>query len=71
VEQKKIRITGAQLSFPVGAIQQNKETILNTIEIAESFESDIVIFPELCLTGYPPEDLLLRDSFLGKKLFST
>jgi len=66
VEQKKIRITGAQLSFPVGAIQQNKETILNTIEIAESFESDIVIFPELCLTGYPPEDLLLRDSFLGK-----
>ena len=64
--QKKIRITGAQLSFPVGAIQQNKETILNTIEIAESFESDIVIFPELCLTGYPPEDLLLRDSFLGK-----
>jgi NAD+ synthase (glutamine-hydrolysing) len=66
VVQKKIRITGAQLSFPVGAIQQNKETILNTIEIAESFESDIVIFPELCLTGYPPEDLLLRDSFLGK-----
>ena len=66
MEQKKIRITGAQLSFPVGAIQQNKETILNTIEIAESFESDIVIFPELCLTGYPPEDLLLRDSFLGK-----
>jgi len=66
VEQKKIRITGAQLSFPVGAIQQNKETILNTIEIAESVESDIVIFPELCLTGYPPEDLLLRESFLGK-----
>ncbi|MDA2969720.1 MAG: NAD+ synthase [Actinomycetota bacterium] len=66
MEQKKIRITGAQLSFPVGAIQQNKETILNTIEIAESVESDIVIFPELCLTGYPPEDLLLRESFLGK-----
>jgi len=66
VDRKTIRITGAQLSFPVGAIQQNKSTILNCIEIAEQVESDIVIFPELALTGYPPEDLLLRESFVGK-----
>ena len=63
---KKIRITGAQLSFSVGAIQENKSKILNTLEQAEKINSDIVVFPELCITGYPPEDLLLRESFVGK-----
>ena len=66
MDKKTIRITGAQCSFSVGAIQENKETILNCFEEAESVESDIVIFPELALTGYPPEDLLLRESFIGK-----
>lgn len=63
---KKLRITGAQLSFSVGAIQENKSKILNTLEEAEIINSDIVVFPELCITGYPPEDLLLRESFVGK-----
>ena len=66
METKKIRITGAQLSFTVGAIQENKSKILNTLEEAEKINSDIVVFPELCVTGYPPEDLLLRESFVGK-----
>jgi NAD+ synthase (glutamine-hydrolysing) len=66
VDTKKIRITGAQLSFSVGAIQENKSKILNTLEQAEKINSDIVVFPELCITGYPPEDLLLRESFVGK-----
>ena len=66
MDKKTIRITGAQCSFSVGAIQENKETILNCFEKAESVESDIVIFPELAITGYPPEDLLLRESFIGK-----
>ena len=66
MDKKTIRITGAQCSFSVGAIQENKETILNCFEQAESVESDIVIFPELAITGYPPEDLLLRESFIGK-----
>jgi len=66
VDKKTIRITGAQCSFPVGSIQENKETILNCFEQAESVESDIIIFPELAVTGYPPEDLLLRESFIGK-----
>jgi NAD+ synthase (glutamine-hydrolysing) len=66
VETKKLRITGAQLSFTVGAIQENKSKILNTLEEAEKINSDIVVFPELCVTGYPPEDLLLRESFVGK-----
>jgi len=66
VDTKKLRITGAQLSFSVGAIQENKSKILNTLEEAEKINSDIVVFPELCVTGYPPEDLLLRESFVGK-----
>ena len=66
MDKKTIRITGAQCSFSVGSIQENKETILNCFEEAESVESDIVIFPELAITGYPPEDLLLRKSFIGK-----
>ena len=66
MDKKTIRITGAQCSFSVGAIQENKETILKCFEDAESVESDIVIFPELAITGYPPEDLLLRESFIGK-----
>ena len=66
METKKLRITGAQLSFTVGAIQENKSKILNTLEKAEKINSDIVVFPELCVTGYPPEDLLLRESFVGK-----
>ena len=63
---KTIRIAGAQMSFPVGAIQKNKQTILDCFEAAEEKEADILIFPELAMTGYPPEDLLLRESFVGK-----
>ena len=66
MNKKTIRIAGAQKSFPVGAIQQNKQTILDCFEAAEEKEADILIFPELALTGYPPEDLLLRESFVGK-----
>ena len=66
MNKKTIRIAGAQKSFPVGAIQKNKQTILDCFEAAEEKEADILIFPELALTGYPPEDLLLRESFVGK-----
>ena len=66
MNKRTVRITGAQCSFSVGAIQQNKNKILECFEKAESAESDIIIFPELAITGYPPEDLLLRESFIGK-----
>lgn len=57
-----IRITLAQLDFTVGAITRNTETILATLNQYET--SDCVIFPELAITGYSPEDLLLRDDLL-------
>ena len=66
MKKRTVRITGAQCSFSVGAIQQNKNKILECFEKAESVQSDIIIFPELAITGYPPEDLLLRESFIGK-----
>ena len=58
---KPITVTLAQLDFTVGAIQQNTAAIVATL--ARYQESDIVVFPELAITGYPPEDLLFREDF--------
>lgn len=58
-----LKIVMAQINPLVGDIQGNTELVIDTVRQAESEHSaDIVIFPELTLTGYPPEDLLLRDS---------
>ncbi|GAB3298440.1 NAD+ synthase [Pseudidiomarina andamanensis] len=56
---KPITITLAQLDFTVGAITRNTESIIATLQ--QYADSDLVIFPELAITGYPPEDLLFRD----------
>ena len=64
--KKIIRISGAQYSFPVGALDSNKNKIAEAITEVEKIGSDIIIFPELALTGYPREDLMLRESFIGK-----
>ncbi|GAA5317380.1 MAG: NAD+ synthase [Candidatus Pelagadaptatus aseana] len=53
----------AQVNPLVGDIQGNTELVIETVRQAEAeHNADIVVFPELTLTGYPPEDLLLRDS---------
>lgn len=57
-----IRVTLAQHRFPVGDIDGNVEKILALSSQAIEQKSDIIVFPELTLTGYPPEDLLLRPS---------
>ena len=60
-----LRIALAQFDFPVGAIQANAERIAAMIAVArDEYGADVVLFPELALSGYPPEDLLLRPSFL-------
>lgn len=53
-----LKISLAQLNFTVGAIGENKDKILNAIQAHA--DTDLLIFPELALTGYPPEDLLYR-----------
>lgn len=60
-----LRIALAQFDFPVGAVHKNAERIAMMItEARDEYGADIVMFPELALSGYPPEDLLLRPSFL-------
>ena len=56
----QLSICVAQLDFTVGAIDSNTGIILKTIR-EQSGEHDIIVFPELAITGYPPEDLLQRD----------
>lgn len=59
-----LNILLAQLKFIVGDIDGNRDRILATIETASHEKSaNLVVFPELALTGYPPEDLLLRKDF--------
>ncbi len=61
-----LRIALAQFDFPVGAVARNAERIARMIaEARDEFDADIVVFPELAISGYPPEDLLLRPSFLA------
>lgn len=60
---RKLRVVMAQLDFLVGDIPGNTELIIEATRKAEKqHQADLVVFPELCLTGYPPEDLLLRPS---------
>ncbi len=61
-----LRIALAQFDFPVGAVADNAERIAALIaEARDEYSADLVLFPELALSGYPPEDLLLRPSFLA------
>ena len=62
-----LRIALAQFDFPVGAVARNAERIAALIAEARDLRrADVVLFPELALSGYPPEDLLLRPSFLAE-----
>lgn len=62
---KKLRIVMAQLNMTVGDIQGNLKKCIEAANHARDImQADVIVFPELCLTGYPPEDLLLRKSFL-------
>jgi NAD+ synthetase len=61
-----MRIALAQFDFPVGAVRANAARIAALIsEARDVHHARIVLFPELALSGYPPEDLLLRPSFLA------
>ena len=60
-----LRIALAQFDFPVGDIAGNATRIARMIaEARDVHRADIVMFPELAISGYPPEDLLYRPSFL-------
>jgi NAD+ synthase (glutamine-hydrolysing) len=60
----RLRIGLAQLNLVVGDLEGNAARIIETYERAEGEGCDLVAFPELAITGYPPEDLLLRPAFV-------
>ncbi len=62
----KIRIALAQINTTVGDFEGNKNKIIDYINLARSKGANIVLFPELSVPGYPPEDLLLRPDFIEK-----
>lgn len=61
-----MRIALAQINNTVGALDANSAKILEYTRRAEQQGADLVVFPELALTGYPPRDLVEKDSFLDR-----
>lgn len=67
--QKKnqtLRIALAQLNVCVGDVQANLQQVQAAIQHAQAQHADLIVFPELVLAGYPPEDLLFRPDFLAQ-----
>ena len=65
-ESMPIKIQIAQINPIVGDIQSNAKKIIDLSIEASDLGAHLVVFPELALTGYPPEDLLLRDGFMDQ-----
>ncbi len=65
---KTIRIAMAEVNPTVGALAANAELIAGFAARAADSGADVVLFPELALTGYPPEDLLHRPAFIARNL---
>ena len=63
-----IRLAMAQINCTVGDICGNRDKIIRYIKDAKELGADIVSFPELAVTGYPPEDLLLKTRFIDDNL---
>ena len=59
-----MRLALAQLNVVVGELDGNRERISRAIADSRDAGADVVVFPELAISGYPPEDLLLRPGFL-------
>ncbi len=65
-----MKIALAQINTTVGDISGNVDKILRFSAEAKSKEANLIIFPEMAITGYPPGDLLLKDSFIKANLFA-
>lgn len=64
----RLRIASCQINTRVGALDHNVELVLEAMRRAEEQGCDLAVFPELAITGYPPEDLLLRPGFIAENL---
>ena len=61
----RLRIAAGQIDTTVGDLDGNVECILAALERADAAGCDVAVFPELAITGYPPEDLLLKPAFVA------
>ena len=65
-----LRIALCQLDVTVGDLEGNAEKVIAQLAQAESAGAQLAVFPELVLTGYPPEDLLLEPGFVEGNLLA-
>jgi NAD+ synthase (glutamine-hydrolysing) len=65
---KTLRLALAQINPTVGDLSGNSKKILEYVKRAKRKKADIVVFPELAITGYPPEDLVLKPQFISDNL---
>jgi len=65
---KNIRVAIGQINTVVGDLKANSDKILSCIKEASAKAVDLIVFPELSITGYPPEDLLLKPHFIKENL---
>ena len=63
-----MRIAGAQIDLLVGGLDANEARIAEVMDWAEEAGADVLLLPELAVTGYPPEDLVLRLGFVEDNL---
>jgi NAD+ synthase (glutamine-hydrolysing) len=61
---RTLRVAMAQINPTVGDLEGNTAKIVEYIDRARSLGADLVAFPELAITGYPPEDLLFKSQFI-------
>jgi len=65
---KILRVALCQINPAVGDIERNTEKIVRSIGAQEVLKPDIIVFPELAITGYPPEDLLNKQQFIDDNM---
>jgi NAD+ synthase (glutamine-hydrolysing) len=65
---RRLRIALGQINATVGDLEGNTRRVLDGIDRARAIGADLVAFPELALTGYPPEDLLFKPAFIEANL---
>ena len=63
-----LRVAGAQIDLTVGDLPGNEARILEAMAWASAQQADVLLVPELAVTGYPPEDLVLREGFVRENL---
>ncbi len=67
---RTLRAALAQINTTVGDLEGNATKVIDYCERAREMGADLVAFPELTITGYPPEDLLLRQRFIADNLLA-